>query len=598
MRRQFRFGVWSMIVCSLLVVGALSIAVMGYDNWLQESNDARSTGYTPGITMYPINEFPRPTGGGTPTYAYIDDLTEPVNANNGNIQTHIAAWYEGSQVEENLRVAFTTTNSDGVGAIYLVDSDGDNVGNYPIIYENGAGISEGDASSSIAVYHDENRLDGEEQHETVLVAALHDLNDGIGNNPNQVRAYDLNGNLHWRYNCEDWESIWCAPVIWEHPDWGDSERDHNQNDDDYAYVFLYEETQFPGRTKLVSLDLTEDNNGNGIGFKYSTDWFDALTPTYCTPVILKVGTHPNVDTYLFFMLDEWTWSNNLNDWLNTGTRVICIDIDPRNFPGQEYPVKFNTQLPIYDTEVIPGNPPENVNWRYTVNTDPAAIETREFTDPGYDDWAGIVFGSNDGSDDYGKDVFFVRDDNGQADITSYDLSFPSTPLGGGTQQQTDPIVVGSPAVKLNMDIGEHPDEIYVLYKDRMTGRMGTAYFDEVTEIGTNLIFRYPEVFPSDSYLPMSPVITDEFMYVGCGYSHTPSPYEFMGGMVYINLDMIEENDTCGFFHSLPWSLTDVNEDQHWLATPAIIQMSSSEQYFFMGSADEDLHGGYLWRLSV
>jgi hypothetical protein len=585
-------------ICLIVCLSTVS-AVLGYDLWLQTSKDASHSGSTPGIPMYPVNEFPRPTGGENPTYAFIHDLTEPINPDNGNIQTHIAAWYEGSQVEDNLRVAFTTTNSDGVGAIYLVNSDGDNIGNYPVIFENVNGVSTGNIESSIAVYYDEYQQQEEETHETVLVAAL--------NAPNRVYAYDLDKHCHWWYDSDDWVSEWCSPVVYEHPPWIDGP-DGGNSEDDFVYVFNVDTSnqQKKAETSIVSLDLTLDQVGGPLASTYSSAVFSDMTPTSSTPAILRLPglegpglrllDDPIDRSYMFCLLDQWTWSVNLEDWLKTGTRVVCIDLDPSQMQGGRYATIFNIQLPVYDSIVIPGSPPESIDLRYTSTTNPVAVRMREYVDPNYVEWYGVVFGADDGSDGPGKDVFFVEIDGTIS--ASHDLSYPSTPLGGGMEQQTDPLVVGSPAARPDLALTGHPDEIYVLYEDRTTGRTGAAYFDEITEIGSNVIFQYPMTLPADEYLPMSPVITDEYLYVGCGYQDTASPYRYHGGMVYINLEMIRVNGSCGFFNTLPWALEAVAGEQHWLATPAILQISSSEQYIFMGTAAADLGGGYLWRLST
>ncbi len=157
-------------------------------------------------------------------------------------------------------------------------------------------------------------------------------------------------------------------------------------------------------------------------------------------------------------------------------------------------------------------------------------------------------------------------------------------------------MIGSPAVR---SAGSpYYDEIYVLYHDRQTGRIGTAYFRDITVIEDNQIHLAPIQLANDWYKPVSPVITDEFLYVGCSHTTRNTPYGFMGGMVYINLDTIRANRTMGFFHTLPWSLDDVELQNHWNATPAIIQTSSSNQYLYMGTSDLNLYGGRLWRLST
>ena len=581
-------------VATLLIMATTFSAVIAYDNWLQTSKDASSSGYSPGISMYPINEYPRPASGVPPSYAYISGLDDPYRG--GNIGSHIAAWYEGSQVESNLRVAFTTTNRDNVGAIYCVDSDGDNIDDYPIFFEDGSWESEGDAESSIAVYYDGD----DQEHDTLLVAALNNMDDGIGNNPNQVRTYDLDGDLEWWYNTVDWLSRHCSPVIWIDPEWGDSD-DVGDNDDDFVYVFEYDSETFPGMTRVVSLDLTIDESGDELEEpSYVSPWFEGLTPTYCTPVICEVPSesYEETETYMFFLLDQWTYSENVEIWLKTGTRAICIDIDPNNNVNSKYDIIFNIQLPIYWTEEIPDpmNPEEfeEIDHRYTVNMDPAAVHMIEDYGGETNDWYGFVFGTEMGSYGFGKDIFFVENDGTISAM--HDLSYPATKYGSVGQTQTNPIVIGSPAVR---NAGSpYYEEIYVLYKDRETGCIGTAYFRDVTVIDDNQVHLAPIAFPNDYYQPVSPVITDEFLYVGCSHVTRNLPYGFAGGMTYINLDTIRSNKTMGFFHTLPWSLDAVELQNHWNATPAIIQTSSSNQYLYMGTSDLNLYGGMLWRLST
>ena len=584
-------------IATILLLATSVTIVVAYDNWLQTSKDASSSGYTSGISMYPINEYPRPASGVPPSYAYISNLDDPHRG--GNIGTHIAAWYEGSQTETNLRIAFTTTNRDNVGAIYCVDSDGDNINNYPILFEDGNWNSKGDAESSVAVYYD----GVDQEHDTVIVAALNSLSDNYGyGNTNQARVYDLGGNLHWWNKTDDWVSRHCSPVVWIDPDWGDS-NDNGYNDDDFAYVFEYDEESFPGNTRVKSLDLTIDKNGGELMASYNSTWFQGLTPTYCTPVIREVpiDDYQDTDTYMFFLLDEWTYSDNIDIWLKTGTRAIAINIDPYDNVNGKYDTVFNIQLPKYGEQVIPDPmDPENqqlwetIDMHYTVNMDPAAVHM--FEDYGGEsiDWWGFVFGPAEGSTGYGYVIFFVEMDGTIS--AKYDLSYPVTKYGAGSATQTNPLVIGSPAVE--NAASPYYEGIYVLYHDRATGRIGTAYFRDIDVIDDNQVHLTEIYLSNDEYKPVSPVITDEFLYVGCSHTTRNTPYEFMGGMVYINLDTIRANRTMGFFHTLPWSLDDIALQNHWNATPAIIQTSSSNQYLYMGTSDLNLYGGRLWRLST
>ena len=274
--------------------------------------------------------------------------------------------------------------------------------------------------------------------------------------------------------------------------------------------------------------------------------------------------------------------------------------------GRSHLFKRNNRVrfrkgPKYGEQVIPDPmDPENqqlwetIDMHYTVNMDPAAVHM--FEDYGGEsiDWWGFVFGSAEGSTGYGYDIFFVEMDGTIS--AKYDLSYPVTKYGAGSATQTNPLVIGSPAVE--NAASPYYEGIYVLYHDRATGRIGTAYFRDIDVIDDNQVHLTEIYLSNDEYKPMSPVITDEFLYVGCSHTTRNTPYEFMGGMVYINLDTIRANRTMGFFHTLPWSLDDIALQNHWNATPAIIQTSSSNQYLYMGTSDLNLYGGRLWRLST
>jgi hypothetical protein len=190
-------------------------------------------------------------------------------------------------------------------------------------------------------------------------------------------------------------------------------------------------------------------------------------------------------------------------------------------------------------------------------------------------------------------VFLERDGTISA---QYDLSHPVTKYGGVQQIQTDPLVIGSPAVKDSPS--PYIEEIYVLYHDRTTGCIGTAYFRDVAVRGSNRIYMAPIFLPNDGYKPLSPVITDEFLYVGCNHNPYEAPYRYHGGLAYINLETIRANTSVGFFHTLPCSLGEGFAQYHWNATPALIQTNVPDQYLYMGVSDINLYGGALWRLST
>jgi hypothetical protein len=596
----------TVLVGILLIGGTLGIFVGAYEDWLQTSNDKESSGYVQGISMYPINEFPRPTGGGIPTYAYINNLDDSFN-DEGNIFTHIASWYEGSQSESNIRVAFTTSSSDDIGCIYVTTYSGANIANFPIIYEDaGTHTAEGDIDSSIAVYKDYRLIEGEQYpHETLVVAACHDLETSPQHfqYENELHTYDLNGDMFWYCDLMDWESYHNSPIICEGPEWEDIDEDGC--DDDFVYTFQYDATN--RRSRIIAVDLTNTTpNGGEANPDYYSDWFEDdlrdFRPSYSTPVIRGFPSEEQgrtLDYYLFFILDEYEFSGALNDYVKIGSRALALDIDLRDLNGTgNYSCLFNIRLPEYGTLEIPNPPydPEEHTLYQTCNMDPAAIWMDEFLDPGYADWAGFVFGTDWGSDGDGDDLIFV---NITGDISeTYNLASPIDPITGGSDVMSNPLVIGSPAV-IDNPSGYIKEEIYVLYIDRVTSLIGVAYTHDVTEIESNVVFQYPlSLALHDTYYPQSPVITDEFFYIGCHYSGNPSPYEYNGGMVYINMETIRNNKTIGCFHTLPWSLNTIYTSQKWLASPAIIQVSSTEQYMFMGTSELNMYGGYLWRLEI
>ena len=615
MNRQSRVGV-SIAVCVVLLIGTVGTIAIGYAEWLQTGNDANHNAYSPGISTYPIDEFPHPTSGGIPTYAHIASLPMYMG-HAGNINTHISAWFEGEQVENNLNVAFTTTNDDDVGAIFVNDADGDEVGNWPNIFQHPVtGVQQANIESSVAVYQDNGKAYQEEpDHETVLVAALNDVSDGYGQNiPNQVRCYpydlDAQQNMNWYFDCGDWVSRHCSPVVWENPEWGDSD-DEEPYDDDFVYVLEFDEVSdpedpdSPGQTRVCAIDLTEDVGCQKIDETYHSEWFEGYVPSYVTPCIREFpdngGSGPGIDTYMFLALDEMEYSDVYDTWITTASHIIAIDLNPDNMvgtpPDEVYDTFFDYKLPYYETLEIPDpqDPQEEIDLYLTVNTDLSAVWMED--NPGQNDWYGVVFGIDRGSDEEGNDIYFV-DILGSAS-ESYNLQYQYEPYGSDSDIDTNPLVVGSPAI-LSDPYGANPDEIYVLYHDRGSDRIGTAYFDEINSIGENQIYQAPVTLPELEYLPMSPAITDEFLYVGChcGYTSANAPYEYDGGMAFINLETIRNNVSVGFFYTFPWALSSPATNYDWAASPAIIQVSSAQQYMYMGTASTTLVGGNLYRLSV
>jgi hypothetical protein len=365
------------------------------------------------------------------------------------------------------------------------------------------------------------------------------------------------------------------------------------DDDDEAYQ--------PGKSRVIALDLTKDKGGGQLNATYTSEWFGDLTPTYSTPVICEVPNedYSGSDTLMLFFLDMWEYSDNIGQYIKTGTRAIAIDINPANRNPKTYQTVFNISFEQYDTMVIPGlggpETDEYIDLHLTVDMDPAAVHLIEDGAGEANDWWGFVFGVAEGSSGTGPDVIFV-DKNGTVSA-EHDLSHPVTRYGATQPTQTNPLVIGSPAVK-DAANPNYMGEAYVLYHDRVTGSIGTAYFKDVTEIDANQVYLAPIFLPNDDYMPLSPVITDEFLYVGCCHAPYEAPYRDNGGMVHINLQTIRANTTIGLFHAMPFSLGEGYAQFRWHATPALIQTNETNQYLYMGVSDINLCGGKLWRLST
>jgi hypothetical protein len=76
------------------------------------------------------------------------------------------------------------------------------------------------------------------------------------------------------------------------------------------------------------------------------------------------------------------------------------------------------------------------------------------------------------------------------------------------------------------------------------------------------------------------------------------PYGYDGDMIYINLETMRANVSIGLFRGLPWSLNPISSYQYWKEAPAILQVSSSLQYLFMGTSEANRFGGFLWRMQT